>query len=118
MSDLYTIRGMMQTFTLAIALTISIKNVFGQSADPKLKITQLTGDFYIYTTYNTYMLLNKIGIGLTRNQFDDIAEKHITGVVIVELFTRLDVGRFMLKKNRPSSWVTFPSGQYHRGPSF
>jgi metallo-beta-lactamase class B len=53
-SDLCTIRGMMQTFTLAIALTISITNVFGQSADPKLKITHLTGDFYIYTTYNTY----------------------------------------------------------------
>jgi metallo-beta-lactamase class B len=31
-----------------------LAKVFGQTEDPKLKITHLTGDFYIYTTYNTY----------------------------------------------------------------
>ncbi|MDB5231642.1 MAG: Subclass metallo-beta-lactamase [Chitinophagaceae bacterium] len=29
-------------------------NIFGQTEEAKLKISHLTGDFYIYTTYNTY----------------------------------------------------------------
>lgn len=29
-------------------------NIFGQTEKAKLKISHLTGDFYIYTTYNTY----------------------------------------------------------------
>ncbi len=38
------------TITFFFSLTI----FFGQSEEPKLKIAHLTGDFYIYTTYNTY----------------------------------------------------------------
>lgn len=34
--------------------TFSLPCVFGQSEQPKLKITHLTGDFFIYTTYNAY----------------------------------------------------------------
>lgn len=33
---------------------IAATHAFGQTEAPKLKITPLTGDFYIYTTYNTY----------------------------------------------------------------
>ncbi len=29
-------------------------NIFGQNADSKLKISHLTGDFYVFTTYNYY----------------------------------------------------------------
>lgn len=32
----------------------SITKSFGQKEEPKLKISHLTGDFYIYTTYNFY----------------------------------------------------------------
>jgi metallo-beta-lactamase class B len=42
----------MRIFTLTIALVFSFFNVFAQ--DAKLKIAHLTGDFYVYTTYNTY----------------------------------------------------------------
>jgi metallo-beta-lactamase class B len=45
---------MMRTFILAIALIFSLTNIFAQAEKAKLKIEQLTGDFYIYTTYNTY----------------------------------------------------------------
>jgi len=38
------------TFTFIFALT----NIFGQAGYAKLKISHLTGDFYIYTTYNSY----------------------------------------------------------------
>ncbi len=31
-----------------------LMNLFGQKSNAKLNIEQLTGDFYIYTTYNTY----------------------------------------------------------------
>jgi metallo-beta-lactamase class B len=31
-----------------------MSNTFGQAENAKLKIVQLTGNFYIYTTYNTY----------------------------------------------------------------
>lgn len=31
-----------------------LTNIFGQAEDISLKITQLTGDFYVYTTYNLY----------------------------------------------------------------
>ncbi len=31
-----------------------LSNIFGQVNEPKLKISHLTGDFYIYTTYNSY----------------------------------------------------------------
>jgi len=44
----------MRTILLTIALNFSLSNIFGQTENAKLKISQLTGDFYIYTTYNTY----------------------------------------------------------------
>ena len=44
----------MKPFYLTIILVFSLLNVFGQSGEAKLKITHLTGDFYIYTTYNIY----------------------------------------------------------------
>lgn len=37
-----------------MAFMFSLNNVFGQTEKEKLKISHLTGDFYIYTTYNTY----------------------------------------------------------------
>jgi metallo-beta-lactamase class B len=39
---------------LTIAFISSLTNSFAQSEEAKLKIAHLTGDFYIYTTYNTY----------------------------------------------------------------
>lgn len=39
---------------LAIAFIFSQSDIFGQEEEAKLKISHLTGDFYIYTTYNTY----------------------------------------------------------------
>lgn len=44
----------MRTVLFAILFVFSFCNVFAQTNDAKLKITPLTGDFYIYTTYSTY----------------------------------------------------------------
>ena len=44
----------MRTIILTIALIFSLTNIFAQVDKAKLKISHLTGDFYIYTTYNTY----------------------------------------------------------------
>ncbi len=44
----------MRFFILAITCIFSLTNIFGQTDNAKLKISHLTGDFYIYTTYNTY----------------------------------------------------------------
>ncbi len=44
----------MRTIILTIALIVSLTTVFGQVEKVKLKIAPLTGDFYMYTTYNTY----------------------------------------------------------------
>ncbi len=44
----------MKTILFTIAFFSLLTNIFGQANEPKLKITHLTGDFYIYTTYNTY----------------------------------------------------------------
>jgi metallo-beta-lactamase class B len=44
----------MQTIILTIAFIFSQSPVFGQAEKAKLKISHLTGDFYIYTTYNIY----------------------------------------------------------------
>ena len=44
----------MRSFVLAIAFLVSLTPVLGQVGETKLKINHLTGDFYIYTTYNTY----------------------------------------------------------------
>lgn len=39
---------------ITIAFVFCVTNLFGQTENAKLKIAHLTGDFYIYTTYNTY----------------------------------------------------------------
>ncbi len=44
----------MQIIALTIAFLFSLTNIFGQAEKTKLEISHLTGDFYIYTTYNTY----------------------------------------------------------------
>jgi metallo-beta-lactamase class B len=44
----------MRSIALTLTLIISVTTLFGQAEKTKLKITQLTGDFFIYTTYNTY----------------------------------------------------------------
>jgi len=44
----------MRTHILTTIFLFTLTAVFGQEETKKLKITPLTGDFYIYTTYNTY----------------------------------------------------------------
>lgn len=44
----------MRTILLTTTFTLSLAFVFGQTKDTQLKIAHLTGDFYIYTTYNSY----------------------------------------------------------------
>lgn len=44
----------MPRILLTILFICALTTVFGQSEQAKLKISHLTGDFYIYTTYNTY----------------------------------------------------------------
>jgi metallo-beta-lactamase class B len=44
----------MRTKILTIVFLFCLTNIFGQKTDNKLKINHLTGDFYIYTTYNLY----------------------------------------------------------------
>lgn len=44
----------MQAIILTIIFIFSLTNIFGQTEEVKLKISHLTGDFYIYTTYNIY----------------------------------------------------------------
>lgn len=44
----------MRILILTIAFILPSLAIFGQGRDSKLKITPLSGDFYIYTTYNTY----------------------------------------------------------------
>ena len=44
----------MRQILLAIVFIFSGSTGFGQAANSKLAIAHLTGDFYIYTTYNTY----------------------------------------------------------------
>ena len=44
----------MRTLILTMTFVFSLANIFGQTEKLKLKISHLTGDFYIYTTYNTY----------------------------------------------------------------
>jgi metallo-beta-lactamase class B len=46
--------GNMRIILLTIAFIFSLNNIFAQSNNAKLKISHLTGDFYIYTTYNAY----------------------------------------------------------------
>jgi metallo-beta-lactamase class B len=44
----------MRTIILTTSLFFLLTNIFGQTQEPKLKISHLSGDFYIYTTYSTY----------------------------------------------------------------
>jgi len=44
----------LKTIILTITFLFALTNIFGQPDAPKLKLSHLTGDFYIYTTYNTY----------------------------------------------------------------
>lgn len=44
----------MKKIGLLIALFFSVTASFGQADEPKLLLSHLTGDFYVYTTYNTY----------------------------------------------------------------
>jgi metallo-beta-lactamase class B len=43
-----------KTILFVISSFLTLTNTFGQSSEPPLRIAHLTGDFYIYTTYNTY----------------------------------------------------------------
>ncbi len=45
---------MMRTIILTITCMLALTDIFGQAEQAKLKISHLTGDFYIYTTYNEY----------------------------------------------------------------
>lgn len=44
----------MNKLLLFITLVCNCTSLAGQTIHPKLKITKLTGNFYIYTTYSTY----------------------------------------------------------------
>lgn len=44
----------MRTSIFTLAFVFLLTSGFGQAADSSLQITRLTGDFYIYTTYNLY----------------------------------------------------------------
>lgn len=44
----------MRLITTIIISLFFLPNIFGQTTDSSLKISHLTGDFYIYTTYNKY----------------------------------------------------------------
>jgi len=44
----------MRTIQLTLTFIFSLTTIFGQTENVKLKISHLTGDFYIYTTYSTY----------------------------------------------------------------
>lgn len=45
---------MIRIFILTCLLIGSLSSLFAQTDTAKLKITPLTGDFFVYTTYNTY----------------------------------------------------------------
>ncbi|HAY32988.1 MAG TPA: BlaB/IND/MUS family subclass B1 metallo-beta-lactamase [Ignavibacteria bacterium] len=44
----------MRIIIFILTLIFSLKNIFGQTKEENLKISHLTGDFYIYTTYSNY----------------------------------------------------------------
>ena len=44
----------MRIIILIITFSLCLSNIFGQPSQAKLNISHLTGDFYIYTTYNNY----------------------------------------------------------------
>lgn len=44
----------MRTLLTILITLFTLTNLLGQQEDTKLQISQLTGDFYVYTTYNKY----------------------------------------------------------------
>ncbi|HEV8507762.1 MAG TPA: BlaB/IND/MUS family subclass B1 metallo-beta-lactamase [Chitinophagaceae bacterium] len=44
----------MRTITIIIIFSLFTESNFGQARDSSLRITHLTGDFYVFTTYNLY----------------------------------------------------------------
>ena len=44
----------MRTLTTTIISLFFLTNIFGQTTDSNLKIAHLTGDFYVFTTFNLY----------------------------------------------------------------
>ena len=44
----------MQPVFLKIGIFLNLLSAYGQTDPVRLKITPLTGDYYVYTTYNTY----------------------------------------------------------------
>lgn len=44
----------MHKIILTVVFIFSLNNIFAQAEKAKVEISHLTGDFYIYTTYNTY----------------------------------------------------------------
>jgi metallo-beta-lactamase class B len=44
----------MRNFLLTLTLLLKLSNITAQNEGTKLKISPLVGNFYIYTTYNTY----------------------------------------------------------------
>jgi metallo-beta-lactamase class B len=91
----------MKKITIITACLFFLSTVFGQKTEPGLKISHLHGDFYIYTTYNSYKgsqvsangmyLVTKDGVVLfdtpwDTTQFqpllDSIQSKHHKNVVL------------------------------------
>jgi metallo-beta-lactamase class B len=52
--NLITYSNMMRTIPVTLAFLLSFIHSIAQDKKAKLEIAHLTGDFYIYTTYNTY----------------------------------------------------------------
>jgi len=44
----------MRHILIVVLILYTLNSIFGQTQKPPLNITHLTGDFYIYTTYNLY----------------------------------------------------------------
>ena len=91
----------MKTILAAIIFSFYLTNLFGQTSNAPLKISRLTGDFYIFTTYNIYKgnpvpangmyLLTDVGVVMfdspwDTTQFqpllDSIKVKHNKNVII------------------------------------
>ena len=60
LTDIYCSSGVlnydntMRTILTTIIFLVFTKNIFSQNADSSLKISPLSGDFYVFTTYNFY----------------------------------------------------------------
>lgn len=48
------LKKIMPKIIIILVCFFSLNNIFAQAKNAKLKIAPLTGNFYIYTTYNTY----------------------------------------------------------------